>query len=197
MASGGRRPGAGRKPGSLNRRPQRGSKLERQMDEYKATVLGVVPFQGDSLALLQGVYRGIYTATHDQIYAASQVLRFEHPPAVTVDGRSVEQIKEEVRQELEGDPEENRRATRELVAFFAKHAAEEAISRMNGRDKYKSGCPAWIGDLVDEVLGEGRADTHASEITPQIPVVVRKRQPVEIDGTADVSGANRGPALRK
>ena len=70
MTSGGKRPGAGRKPGSLNRRPQRGSKLEQQIDQYKTTVLGVVPFQGDSLALLQGVYRGTYTATHDQIYAA-------------------------------------------------------------------------------------------------------------------------------
>jgi hypothetical protein len=58
MPTGGKRPGAGRKPGTPNSRPLRGSKLERQMDEYKQTVLGAVPFKGDSLELLRAVYRG-------------------------------------------------------------------------------------------------------------------------------------------
>jgi hypothetical protein len=69
------------------------------MDEYKQTVMGAAPFKGDSLELLRAVYRGDYLATHDQIYAAGQCLRFEHPPAVTVDGRSVEEIREQVRLE--------------------------------------------------------------------------------------------------
>jgi hypothetical protein len=159
MASGGRRAGAGRKPGSLNSRPQRGSKLEQQIDQYKTTVLGVVPFQGDSLALLQGVYRGTYTATYDQLYAASQVLRFEHSPAVAADRRSVEEIREEVRKELEGDPEENRQKAHELVEMFAKYAICETISRMNGHAKWKSGCPSWIGDLVDAHLTNVGAST--------------------------------------
>jgi hypothetical protein len=80
--------------------PNRGSRLEAKLDEYKAVVLESKPFTGDSLELLRAVYRGDYFATHDQIYAASQVLRFEHPPAVTVDGCGVEQIREEVRQEF-------------------------------------------------------------------------------------------------
>jgi hypothetical protein len=82
--------------------PNRGSRLEAKLDEYKAVVLESKPFNGDSLELLRAVYRGDYFATHDQIYAASQVLRFEHPPAVTVDGCGVEQIREEVRQEFLG-----------------------------------------------------------------------------------------------
>ena len=153
MTSGGKRPGAGRKPGSLNRRPQRGSKLEQQIDQYKTTVLGVVPFQGDSLALLQGVYRGTYTATHDQIYAASQVLRFfEHPPAVTV-GRSVEEIREEVRKELEGDPEENIVKLHEIVAEFVRYAVRETVRRLNGHPKYPTPHPAWVCDEVSTIWG--------------------------------------------
>ena len=37
---------------------------------------------------------GDYIASHDQIYAAAQVLRFEHPPAVTLDGRPIEQMRD-------------------------------------------------------------------------------------------------------
>jgi hypothetical protein len=72
------------------------------MDEYKQQVMGAAPFKGDSLELLRAVYRGDYLATHDQIYAAGQCLRFEHPPAITVDGRSLEKIREQVRLEFCG-----------------------------------------------------------------------------------------------
>jgi hypothetical protein len=64
--------------------------------------MSAVQFKGDSLELLRSVYRGDYLATHEQIVAAGQCLRFEHPPAVTVDGRSVEEIREQVRLEFFG-----------------------------------------------------------------------------------------------
>jgi hypothetical protein len=67
------------------------------------------------------LYRGDYLATHDQIYAAGQCLRFEHPPAVTVDGRSVEQIREEVRREFCGAGGKDYGDA--LVAAFERHLA--------------------------------------------------------------------------
>jgi hypothetical protein len=40
--------------------------------------------------------------TREQIYAAKSVLPIEHPPAVTGDGRDIETIRKEIRQELVG-----------------------------------------------------------------------------------------------
>src|SRR5262249_21774728 len=127
MPTGGKRPGAGRPKGSPNRMPLRGSKLEQQMDEYKSTVLGAVPFKGDSLELLRAIYRGEYVATHDQIYAAGQVLRFEHPPAVTVDGRSVEQIREEVRREFTEGEDYSEKIIAQLDRMREVHEREEQL----------------------------------------------------------------------
>jgi hypothetical protein len=85
-------------------------------NEFKQEVMGAAPFKGDSLELLRAVYRGDYLATRDQIYAAGQCLRFERPPVITVDGRSVEQIREEVRAEFcRDDPRDA------LIASILRH----------------------------------------------------------------------------
>jgi hypothetical protein len=141
------------------------------MDEYKQTVMGAAPFKGDSIELLRAVYRGDYLATHDQIYAAGQCLRFEHPPAVTVDGRSVEQIRDEVRQELQGDPEENRRELQAVLDTFITAAIRETRARINGPAR-GAGAPAWVAALVTQVLGEAQF-LPAPEIVPPEPARAR------------------------
>jgi hypothetical protein len=100
MPSGGRRNGAGRPNGACDRLPRRGSKLENEIERLKYATGQIHPFAGDSLALMQAVYRGEYIATREQLYAANAAMGREHPPAALVDGRSVEAIREEVRQEF-------------------------------------------------------------------------------------------------
>jgi hypothetical protein len=91
--------------------------VDRLFNDYKQQVMGAAPFKGDSLELLRAVYRGDYLATRDQIYAAGQCLRFERPPVITGDGRTVDQIREEVRAEFcRDDPRDA------LVEAILRHA---------------------------------------------------------------------------
>jgi hypothetical protein len=65
---------------------------------------GLIPvkFDGDSLDFLRATMHGKIWPTREQIYAAKSVLPIEHPPAVTVDRRDIETIREEIRPELLG-----------------------------------------------------------------------------------------------
>jgi hypothetical protein len=149
------------------------------MDEYKQTVMGAAPFKGDSIELLRAVYRGDYLATHDQIYAAGQCLRFEHPPAVTVDGRSVEQIRDEVRQELQGDPEESRRELQAVLDALVVAAVKETRNRLGGQAS--AGAPSWVIAHVTRVLAEWQF-IQVPEIVPPEPARARHaRRPPVID----------------
>jgi hypothetical protein len=67
----------------------------------------MLPTKCDSLEFLRATMQGKIWPTREQIYAAKSVLPIEHPPAVTVDGRSVEEIGQaairEYQQGCEGD----------------------------------------------------------------------------------------------
>jgi hypothetical protein len=93
-----------------------------------------------------------------------------------VNGRSVEEIREEVRKELQGDPEENYRKVHELMEVFALFAIKETMARLNGQAQ-GAGAPAWIVALVKEALAEAQP-TPISEIVapPPAPAVIRKRR---------------------
>jgi hypothetical protein len=54
------------------------------------------------LDFLRATMQGKIWPTREQIYAAKSVLPIEHPPAVTGDGRDIETIRKEIRQELGG-----------------------------------------------------------------------------------------------
>src|SRR5215472_1500383 len=89
---GGARSGAGRPLGRRNLRPS-GTIIAAERAEQ-----GLVPVRfegGDSLAFLRATMDGTIWPTREQIYAAKSVLPIEHPPAVTCDGRNIDDIKAE------------------------------------------------------------------------------------------------------
>ena len=89
---GGARPGAGRPLGRRNLRPS-GTIIAAERAEQ-----GLVPVRfegGDSLAFLRATMEGTIWPTREQIYAAKSVLPIEHSPAVTFDGRTIDEIKAE------------------------------------------------------------------------------------------------------
>src|SRR5215813_9432541 len=61
-----------------------------------------VEFSGDSLEFLRATMMGKILADREQIYAAKSILAVEHPPAATIAGRSIDDIREEVRKEFMG-----------------------------------------------------------------------------------------------
>jgi hypothetical protein len=95
---GGARRGAGRPMGRRNLRPH-GTILA---VERAAEGLIPVEFEGDSLDFLRATMQGKIWPTREQIYAAKSILPTEHPPAVTVAGRDIGTIREEIRQEVLG-----------------------------------------------------------------------------------------------
>lgn len=100
---GGARRGAGRPMGRRNLRPH-GTILAAERAEE-----GLIPveFEGDSLDFLRATMQGKIWPTREQIYAAKSVLPIEHPPALTVDGRDIQTIREEIRQEFLGGSRDN------------------------------------------------------------------------------------------
>jgi len=150
-------------------------------------------FAGNALELMVAFYKAEQLPVRVRLYAAAKAVEYE-----LTGGKTIEEIRPEIEAEKQEDPEEAYRETLEIVSRFARYAALEMASRMNGRAKHKSGCPAWIGDLVDELYDKVRAEAHATEIRPPPPppIVVRKRQSVEIDGATDLSSGGNGVDIR-
>src|SRR3954451_14882060 len=98
---GGARRGAGRPMGRRNLRPIGALQSILTEDEKH---LGLIPveFSGDSLEFLRATMMGKLWPTREQIYAAKSILAVEHPPAATIAGRSIDDIREEVRKEFMG-----------------------------------------------------------------------------------------------
>ena len=98
---GGARRGAGRPMGRRNLRPIGALQSILTEDEKH---LGLIPveFSGDSLEFLRATMMGKIWPTREQIYAAKSILPIEHPPAATIAGRSIDEIREEVRKEFMG-----------------------------------------------------------------------------------------------
>jgi hypothetical protein len=84
------RRGSGRPLGAKNIRYETSAELieAARIDEN----LIPVKYEGDGLEFLRATMQGKIWPTREQIYAAKSVLPIKHPPAVTVDGRSVEEI---------------------------------------------------------------------------------------------------------
>jgi hypothetical protein len=93
---------------------------------------------------------------------------------------------------IEGDPAENRRKTRELVAYFVRAGCVELASRLAGQAPGRSGCPAWVVKDVGEILKEleegGALKIRITEIHPPAPArpTFRKVPESVIDAPADL-----------
>jgi hypothetical protein len=122
------------------------------------------------------LYKAEQLPVRVRLYAASKAYDFE-----SLGGKSIEQIRDEVRQELQGDPEESRRETQAMLDTFVMSAIKETRARINGQAR-GAGAPAWIVALVKQVLAEAQA-TPISELVPPPPAppVVRKRESPGID----------------
>jgi hypothetical protein len=95
---GGARRGAGRPLGRKNLRPGTSAALIEAARINENLI--PVKFEGDSLEFLRAAMSGKIWPTREQLFAARSVLPIEHPPATSVDGRSVDEIREEVRREI-------------------------------------------------------------------------------------------------
>jgi hypothetical protein len=185
---GGKRRDSGRPLGARTIRPYG---IVADVDEAHA---GMLPTQfegGDSLEFL--AMQGKIWPTGEQIYAAKSVLPIEHPPALTVDGRSVEEIKragiaEYLEQREADDPTE-------LIVQRLRRLREETAPSERPRHTleaaFKGDTGGEIGEedqtLIDEICA--RLDAlHPSFarvgeiIPPQPEPTFRKRQPATIDG---------------
>src|SRR5207237_8823688 len=93
---GGARRGAGRPMGRRNLRPI--GALQSILTE-DAKHLGLIPveFGGDRLEFLRATMMGKIWPTREQIYAAKSILAVEPLAAATITGRSIDDIREEVR----------------------------------------------------------------------------------------------------
>jgi hypothetical protein len=109
------RAGAGRPMGARDKMPRRSRKtgeypdteaslrlesgrLLAENEQLRSALNYTTKFEGDSKALFIATHKGEYYPTQAQLYAAKAVLDREHPPATTVDGRSVEEIQQAVRE---------------------------------------------------------------------------------------------------
>ena len=104
-------------------------------------------FTGNAIELITAIYKAERLPIRVRLYAATKAVDYEN-----VGGKSVEEIREELRRELEGDPEENERAIWGVIHEFVKFAINEAIPRARGLQS--PGTPAWIVELVTEALAE-------------------------------------------
>jgi hypothetical protein len=156
-----------------------------------------VKFEGDSLEFLRATMTGKIWPTREQIYAAKSVLPIEHPPAVTVDRRSVEEIGQAaIREYLEACEAED--IGERLVAQLRRFREETPRSE-RARDTLEEVFGDDIGDadqaLIDQVCDRldelhpavGRVDA----VLPPAPrePVFSKRQPPTIDGETETASA--------
>jgi hypothetical protein len=185
---GGQRRGAGRPIGSKTLRPSAALIEAARVDE------NVIPvkFEGDSLEFLRATMTGKIWPTREHIYAAKSVLPIEHSPAVTVDGRSVEEIGQAAVREYLEESEAN--DVGELLIQQLARLREETSPAERARHLLEEVFGVDIGDadqaLIDQVC-DRLDELHPSfarvdEIVPPEPrePVFSKRASVVIDGEA-------------
>jgi hypothetical protein len=201
---GGARRGAGRPLGRKNIRPGTSAALI-EVARINENLIPV-KFEGDSLEFLRAAMSGKIWPTREQLFAARSVLPIEHPPATTVDGRSVNQIREEMRREIFEEQRRDGESAREQLEHEIQRHRDVIIEYRDAQLK------AWIdaGELTQRVAelvrslwaeqgdrpfhiddlampdgGSGRLP-RISEIAPplQPQVVVRKGPSPVIEGEA-------------
>jgi hypothetical protein len=137
---GGYRAGAGRPRGSK-------SSTRSLMKPIPTNIILVAAAQpplraADALGLLQAAYTNESLPEPVRLQAAAYALPYERAKPVTADGRSVEQIRQEVRQEIRRDGEDYRER---LIEEIERHAAihrqerEAALRRSMDEDTWDPG----------------------------------------------------------
>jgi hypothetical protein len=195
---GGYRPGAGRPLGSKSVRPS--DKLIERVKIDQSLL--PVNFEGDSLEFLRAAMQGRIWPSREQLFAARSVLPIEHPPAVTVDGRSVEEIGQAAIREYLAESEAQDIGERLVAAIVrlreevspaehVRNVLEEALSKRGEVDE------EFVDWIVGEVGARLPAVGHVDEIIPPAPEapVFGKRSPATIDSEAEtLSAADAGNA---
>jgi hypothetical protein len=191
---GGSRRGTGRPLGAKNLRYKTSAALieAARIDEN----LIPVKFEGDSLEFLRATMTGKIWPTREQIYAAKSVLPIEHPPAVTVDGRSVEEIGQAAIREYLAESESQDIGEKLIAAI--QRLREEVSPAEHVRDILEETLAARgesDEEFVDWIVGEVEARLpavgHVDEIIPPAreEPVFSKRSPATIDGETETESA--------
>src|SRR5262245_24191416 len=85
MASGGKRPGAGRPKGGKNRKTVDRERRAVELADKMVKALGVDAFSGNSVALLQLIYKDIRQPMEMRFEAAKAAAPYERPRLASVD----------------------------------------------------------------------------------------------------------------
>jgi hypothetical protein len=133
---GGSRRGAGRPLGRKNLRPGTSAALIEAARINENLI--PVKFEGDSLEFLRAAMSGKIWPTREQLFAARSVLPIEHPPATSVDGRSVDEIREEVRREIFEERRRDGEAARKQLEHEIRRRREVIVEHRDAKLK------AWI-----------------------------------------------------
>ena len=122
---------------------------------------GLVPvkFSGDSRKFMNATKDGEIWPTREQLYAARALLPIEYPPAVTVDGRSVEQIEYEAIE----------RYKREMAAQDLGEALIAAISKLRDAKTAPKGPVELIPPVQNTPRPEPRPKTGPVSDAAEIP----------------------------
>ena len=143
MPRGGKRPGAGRKPGSNTVSRSITHALKPPVTNIILVAAGRPPLSAtDALGLLQAAYMNPDLPEPLRLQSAAYALPYERVKPATVDGRSVEQIRQEVRQEfLRGSEDAGERLIAEIdrLAEINRQAEEEALRRSMDEDTWDPG----------------------------------------------------------
>ena len=103
--------------------------------------------------------------TREQIYAAKSILTIEHPPAATIAGRSIDDIREEVREEFMGGGDREDYVEKLLDQIRRIREATPLHERVHQYLTY---------DLVDE---SGHLTDADHQLIEQVVSLIKARRP--------------------
>lgn len=169
--SGGPRPGSGRPMGAKNFRYKTSAELieAARIDE------NIIPvrFEGDSLEFLRATMSGKIWPTREQIYAAKSLLPIEHPPAITLDGHNVDEIKQAAVAEYKAEHE---RLAEEAGEKLLDELRRIRMARREDKPLTKRIRERVEDELVDVEAGEELTDDDKLLIG-EILALVEQRRP--------------------
>lgn len=122
MNHGGRRPGAGRKPGSIGKRTKQLQDAVRQAREARR-VLGPDAFDGDAHALLTLVYRDTSLPLDVRIHAATVAISYESPRLAVIDST----VRTETAAPQLTEAERRERARQAILEAFAERPEPQMV----------------------------------------------------------------------
>jgi hypothetical protein len=179
---GGRRQGAGRPLGSKNRLP-RGKKFDQfkeivydaEASEYLSTNENKL-FDGSAIQLMQAIYQCERLPVKTRLYAAAKACEYEPKPEMKVGEKgAILILPNNWRDEKDESYREEYDKWLDSVILCC---AREVACRLLGQ-KSRWGSPASIIEAVEKALA-----AYVKEDEETV-VIIRKRNPVEIDGSED------------